>query len=157
MAQHQNTTPFPHDAFATEQGDTAADAAYDVLGNKCIAIPAEWPLARPQLATHSERVQRVELRLGFAWWLQREQMRAGLPVLPPCSWCGQPTGGFCDVCTKDIANPVCSVCDDLQSGTCRPCRSFSKPVSTDTEHAVHVALLQTMLEESLEKHPCHSR
>ena len=161
MAQPQNTTPLSLDALATEQGapcirDTAAGAAYDVCGNECITIPAKWPLARPQLATHSERVQRVELRLGFAWWIQRQQIKEGLTVLPPCTWCGRPTGCFCDDCTEGIRNAVCTKCDDLL-GTCRPCHSFSKPVSTDTEHAVHAALLRTMLQEYLETHPCHKR
>lgn len=97
---------------------------YDATGNKAITLPKQWPLARPQLATRQTRLERSELRLGFAWALQREQHTRGLPVLPPCSWCGLPTGGYCDLCTTTVANPVCSACGGTTfeiTATCRRC------------------------------------
>jgi len=42
---------------------------YDATGNKAITLPKQWPLARPQLATRQTRLERSELRLGFAWAL----------------------------------------------------------------------------------------
>ena len=117
------------------------ELVYDVMGNKAITLPKQWPLARPQLATRQARLERSELRLGFAWALQGEQHTQGLPVLPPCSWCGHPTGGYCDVCTTTVANPVCSACGgttfDIIATCCR-CIAIKKMCTkkgTATEHA----------------------
>ena len=105
-------------------GIACAAAAYDAHGNRAIYLPQAWPLARPQHATREWRLQRAELRLGFAWAIQQEQHERGLTILPPCSWCGLPTGGYCDFCVKPIANPVCSDCGGTRTdivATCRQC------------------------------------
>ena len=72
-------------AWALAQGNPAPFPSHDVMGNRVITLPKQWPLARPQLATREERLQRAELRLAFAWALQREQHANQLPLLPPCS------------------------------------------------------------------------
>ena len=123
--QRFDLTAIP-DAILSERRPSGIETEllYDVTGNKAIALPKQWPLARPQLATRQERLERSELRLGFAWALQNEQHTQGIPVLPPCSWCGHPTGGYCDLCTTTVANPVCSACGGTASeiiATCRRC------------------------------------
>lgn len=100
---------------------TGAAAAYDAHGNRVMTLP-RWPLARPHLATRESRLQRAELRLGFAWYIQQEQHKQWLPILPPCSWCGLPTGGYCDLCVQPIANPVCSDCGGTSADIVAACR-----------------------------------
>ena len=71
----------------------------DIMGNPIVALP-KWPVARPQLASKSERCKREELRTAFARFIQQEQIKEQLPILPPCDWCGQPTGNWCEMCTQ---------------------------------------------------------
>jgi len=106
----------------TDMGATDTQPSYDIMGNKTMTLPKRWPLARPQLATHESRLHRPELRLGYAWAIQKEQHVQGSPVLPPCTWCGQPTGGYCDLCTTATANAVCSVCGGTNADTIASCR-----------------------------------
>ena len=103
----------------SEQGEPL----HDVFGNKAITLPRQWPLARPHLATRSERRQRAELRMGFAWAMQKDQHDRGLSVWPPCSWCGHPTGGYCHFCDEQLdANAVCTSCQDTDAyAACRQC------------------------------------
>ena len=42
------------------------------------------------------------LQCGSMLAVWHEQARAGLPMLPPCGWCGLPTGNFCEVCDTDV-------------------------------------------------------
>jgi len=109
------------DADATQSGDYVLYT--DIMGNKVMKLPQSWPLARPGLATRETRIQRAELRIGFAWAMQQEQHALGAAVLPPCSWCGLPTGLWCDLCTKAVANAVCSVCASgwAPYDVCRQC------------------------------------
>ncbi len=105
-------------------GIACAAAAYDAHGNRPIYLPQAWPLARPQHATRESRFQCAELRIGFASAIQQEQHQRGLTIIPPCSWCGLPTRGYCDFCGKPIANPVCPACGGTRAdivATCRQC------------------------------------
>ena len=65
--------------------DHCLEPQEDVWGHKAITLPKQWPLARPQLATREERLERTDLRLGFALAIQKDHHKHGLPVLPPCS------------------------------------------------------------------------
>ncbi len=66
-------------------------------------------------------IQRVKgeacSRCEFAMHVQQAQESTGLPILPPCLFCGQPTGSFSD-CHND---PSCSICDTLVQGQCFRC------------------------------------
>ena len=86
-------------------------------------LPDDWPIARPQLAAYEDRLQRPELRQAFTWYIQRQQRERGLPVLPGCTWCGLPTGMFCDLCKVQPARAVCSDCCGKMDGRdiCRTC------------------------------------
>ena len=118
--------------FAEKGGDVAIfvrgyahnvpESGYDVMGNLLIQLPT-WPVARPHLASRRARREREELRFAYAWATQKEQSESGTPILPPCSWCGAPTGNWCEGCSKDIANPVCSHCEDTDEyDLCRECQ-----------------------------------
>ena len=63
-------TPVSHGSPGVTPWQT--EPVYDIMGNKAITLPKQWPLARPQLATRQARLERSELRLGFAWALYRE-------------------------------------------------------------------------------------
>ena len=103
-----------------EQRDRKTDT--DVLGDARVTLPKDWPIARPGYASPQERIMRSELRRAYAWHIQRQQKANALPVLPPCTWCGQPTGMFCDYCTVRPARAVCSECCDRRSeDICRMC------------------------------------
>ena len=102
--------------------DHCLEPQEDVWGHKAITLPKQWPLARPQLATREERLERNELRLGFAWVIQKDQHKHGVPVLPPCSWCGQPTEGYCDFCDQTPATAVCSSCGGTDAKVRVACR-----------------------------------
>ena len=42
-----------------------------------------------------------------------EQRSRGIPLFPPSTWCGMPTGCRCDECTSTPAEAVCTFCDDI--------------------------------------------
>ena len=94
----------------------------DNTSNKAMTLPQLWPLGRPQLAAQEERLHRSELRQGFAWAIQKEQHSQGLPVLPPCSWCGHPTSGYCDFCSARIRRAVCFACGGTDVDIMAACR-----------------------------------
>ena len=83
--------------------------------------PPSWPVARPQLASHAERIGRQELRQAFAAHKQQEAALDRVHVLPACTWCGQPTGGFCDYCSHAPMKAVCSDCGGTDASTMVRC------------------------------------
>lgn len=101
--------------------------ACDIMGNPLATLPTQWPLARPLLAKRDERLQRVELRLGYAWAIQKIQQAAGVSVLPPCTWCGMPTGGWCDFCMSNPAKAICSQCGGTDADSLASCRDCTMP------------------------------
>ncbi|CAE7615579.1 unnamed protein product [Symbiodinium sp. CCMP2592] len=70
-------------------------------------IPVAKAKASVLPASRSNRITRPKARQLIA---------EGDHVAPPCTWCGLPTGCFCDQCMK----PVCSVCDQAL-GQCVEC------------------------------------
>ena len=86
-------------------------------------LPDRWPIARPQLAAYEDRLQRPELRQAFTWYIQLQQKERKLPLLPGCTWCGAPTGMFCDFCEVRPARAVCNDCSDkMDNGIIDVCR-----------------------------------
>ena len=104
----------------------------DVLGNPLVTLPTEWPLARPTLASRDERIKRVELRRAYAWAIQSLQEFHGANVLPPCTWCGMPTGGWCDFCIAHFAKAVCSDCGGTDATILAACRNCTAELSSGT-------------------------
>ena len=86
------------------------------------------PSARMRLCPWITRVTSQAMRDAFTIWLwdqrlDRNQLGEDLyyefeiqPLLPPCTWCGLPTGCFCDMCADQQirpARPLCKSCDQL--------------------------------------------
>ncbi len=81
------------------------------------------PWARIDLTTIEARMNDVVTRYAYAvfiWQMQIEATRGPnlecVITTPPCSWCGLPTGCFCDWCK----GPICTACDHKVS-ECRKC------------------------------------
>jgi len=81
-------------------------------------------ISSAQLActSHAERARYVVLRIAFAMSIMKSQKDAGVMMLPPCTWCGQPTGCYCDECYERgmRGRAICTHCDDVMPG-CRVC------------------------------------
>ena len=72
------------------------------------------------------RMRTVALQRKHAHIVQAEQLRFGMSVLCPCSWCGLPTGDWCERCHEvepeaPAAHAICSSCD-AKWVHCRLCR-----------------------------------
>lgn len=112
--------PLAKEATASSGPGVGMPNELDILGNALATLPADWPLARPGLAPRDHRLQRVELRRAYAWYIQQQQQTHGLPVLPACTWCGQPTGMWCDLCTGAICSECCNA-SNVGIDICRSC------------------------------------
>ena len=121
--QHHKAMGYPRPC------DAMGNAVY-VMGNALAVLPTDWPVARPGLASRDDRIQRVELRRAYAWYIQKQQESDGLPLLPPCTWCGQPTGMWCDLCTVSPARAICSECCNYSKTSLDICRNCSPSAPT---------------------------
>ena len=105
------------------------------------------PAPQGATATRSNRVTKPKARELLTSVIQAEQLRlqaAGersFGVTPPCTWCGLPTGCFCDQCRL----PVCTVCDDAL-GQCVDCCCRSMGCS-EGKARQHAALVLKRLEK----------
>ena len=67
------------------------------------------------------------LRAGFSLKIWLEQREEGIPLTPSCTWCGLPTGCWCDQCDLNatdlttIKHAICSRCEGEGVPVCRPC------------------------------------
>ena len=94
---------------------------------------------------YSRRLQDPTAQRLYCWALQAQQIRAGAHVLPPCSWCGHPSGNWCEVCLDVLQaeglsvrplTHLCSKCDEL-IGECRICRLTRQVVHNCNTQPVH--------------------
>ena len=82
-----------------------------------------WPIARPSLISRQSRLERLELRLAFAVYMQQLQIINDVPLLPPCTWCGQPAGGCCDYCNHfDFSAAICFECVGANGDSAAVCK-----------------------------------
>ncbi len=100
------------------------------------SIPSADPTSVRALAC----IERVKgdacSRCEFTLHIQQAQQSTGLRILPPCLFCGQPTG-----CFSDCHNvPSCSICDTLAEGQCfmRLFRQLGSRGAIAVEMAPHV-------------------
>jgi hypothetical protein len=84
-----------------------------------------YPLDRIHLLgkNRASRIQHDHLRFAWALYVWARQAPSGLAPLPAFTWCGTPTGGYCDVCpVGQWAGAVCSDCE-AQTQPPRPWRA----------------------------------
>ena len=95
-------------------------------------LDLQRPVARPQLLTREARLACPALRAAFTVYvkvLQQEDadpwVRSQALFQRPCSWCGLPTGCYCDGCNISHKQPltggVCTRCDNEYGGYCPYC------------------------------------
>ena len=90
----------------------------DLLTYQLLAV--KRPVGRSHLATKQDRATCILLAAAFFLDVRRAQLEAFLSVgprhalTPPCSCCGIPTGGWCDICSR----PLCTGCDDDGATPC---------------------------------------
>ena len=88
-------------------------------------IVAKRPIARPQYISWKTRVDDATLRKAWTVYMWEEQERAHGQLMPPCQWCGLPTGNYCDNdCSSEwVRGWFAAVCTDCEGifGGCRSC------------------------------------
>jgi hypothetical protein len=104
---------------------TVCDVAYSRFGEDLwLQDPPyifEPPVPSPDILRESYEVRMRFTSWAHAWHqhvanLKREM---NMPVLPPCSWCGTPTGDCCEACRGGRgAHAICTRCE----ATIRECR-----------------------------------
>ena len=87
------------------------------------------PSARMRYCQWITRITSQAMRFAYTIWLWNLRLESGDPdefdihgLLPPCTWCGMPTGMFCDDCADQGISParsVCKACDQFFD-CCRP-------------------------------------
>ena len=98
-------------------------------------MAVDRPVARAILADRSERVMDEALRASYTLARLREEVAsllgshaAGLsPIMPPCTWCGELAGGYCEApwvakCGLGVGGlcaALCSECDEEHNACCR--------------------------------------
>lgn len=95
-----------------------------------------------ETATRRNRILRPKARQTVTAVVQREQ-RDLIGPMPPCLWCGLPTGCFCDQCFKAL----CSVCDMIL-GECLECYCRRHSCSEGQARQSAALLLKDVSEEN---------
>jgi hypothetical protein len=93
---------------------------YDRISQACLLATynatLDIPFARMHMATNSDlrHDRRGHLRACYTIHIWRLQRADNLPLMPPCTWCGLPTGGWCDSCELRglPPQPLCSRCEE---------------------------------------------
>lgn len=126
--------PSPHHQLTATyygKGGSPADAPQTAS-----SLPKQKPSQLPvEIACRWKRVTHPKARAVATAQVQAEQQRKGLMVTPPCTWCGLPTGCFCDQCRRQL----CSSCDTAL-GQCVQC-CCSNMNCTEGEARQHAALV----------------
>ena len=92
-----------------------------------LAPPYVEPPVPDDVTSHNrwfERLHHVSWQVACARKIQGSQRESGSKILCPCSWCGLPTGDWCEGCIDSSQGPmmcICSYCDRYMR-RCRLCR-----------------------------------
>ena len=110
-----------------EQFSQVRDSVIKMLA----AIALQRPVDRVKNITYVARIGCITLRANWTIHIWRSQLRWRAVLLPPCTWCGHPTGNWCASCGTAPNPPpwrlaVCNECDE-RYGKCREC--FLGPVA----------------------------
>lgn len=77
----------------------------------------------PEAMSRQDRKKQPTWRGRYALWAWNKQVEEGKAIIPACTWCGEPTGNWCDSCEHRGVrpmNPLCNACEAEES-SCRVC------------------------------------
>ena len=100
-------------------------ALYDTWKKDLFNVLLKRPIARPQYISRQARIDDATLRKAWTVHIWEEQESSRTPALPPCQWCGMPTGNYCDNdCSSEWVKgwlaALCTECEYIFGG-CRGC------------------------------------
>jgi hypothetical protein len=77
----------------------------------------------PEAMTRLKRKSVPIFRARYSVFIWSQQLVAGKPMLPACTWCGLPTGYWCDDCEKKGIRPMRAICNrcEAEEHKCKPC------------------------------------
>jgi hypothetical protein len=88
-----------------------------------VAASCPTPLL-PWTMKRQDRKAKAPLRARYSVWKWCQQLESGKAMLPACTWCGLPTGYWCDKCEVKGIRPMRAICNHCESEEhmCRPCQ-----------------------------------
>ena len=100
-------------------------AMIDMWKREYEVLLQKTPIARPQYITWYNRVLTDKLRAAWTLHQWKYEYEDGKDLLPPCVWCGQPTGNICtEECVSETTTerppPECKTCELIFIG-CPKC------------------------------------
>ena len=111
-------------AWLTNYGITADDYRHPNEVTATLAKASECPLPLwPANMTREMRKRKPAMRARYSVWIWGEQLAHGNPVTPACTWCGLPTGYWCDGCELAGVKPMRAICNrcEAEEKYCKPC------------------------------------
>ena len=84
------------------------------------------PIVESEL-TWQARIENPIYRAKYTVLQWHKQLLTGVAQTPACTWCGHPSGNWCDNCAKlDVlpARSICSTCEGTYF-SCKPCKTGS--------------------------------
>jgi len=102
----------------------------------------EPPVPSPDVLrdSYAERMRFTSWAHAWHQHVANTQREMKMPVMPPCSWCGTPTGDWCEACPVGCrrfgmfgrAHAICTKCE----ATIRECRLCRLKRQVKTEHDI---------------------
>ena len=110
------------------------------------------PVARPQYITRETIIHDVTLRIAWTAYMWKEQEAQHIAPLQPCTWCGTPTGNYCDNdCSSEwIRGLIAGICQQCETefGGCRHCtRQPTLRMNRTQEQRAHQDMMSPEEEE----------
>ena len=126
-----------------------------------VAVSNTVPYARLHITSPSELRHDRHGRLRacytvYVWTMQRAQH---LPLMPPCTWCGLPTGNYCEACEAQDgpARPLCTQCEhdefDLWANLCVFCRRVDETPEAQTHQLIGMNIYSPGSRRRGRRHP----
>ena len=77
----------------------------------------------PESMDRLTRKKNPAMRARYSVWIWAKQLKHGGPMTPACTWCGTPTGYWCDHCDRIKVRPMRAICNkcEIEEKNCKPC------------------------------------
>ena len=128
-AQNQRMEDFFVDVMSYDDNNPPvyAEATLAAMQQKAFSVddPIELrrvalirPIARIWMSARIERIKDASLKAAFTLHIWGRQRAERLPLLCACTFCGMPTGSWCDAPKVGgyCGRAVCTCCDELYKG-----------------------------------------